>query len=146
MAQYLDDNRLTVGGDIAFVNDEMLTLRVGGHYYSYANIEYATTTLMPDAVLYRPEWDALAAADVNYDDKWLFHLEGQLLGQRLADNGKDIPMRVGINAQVEYRHNRALSFFLQMENLAFQRYLYWANYPSQKGLFILGLTYTIPHK
>ena len=146
MAQYLNDNRLTVGGDIAFVNDEMLTLRVGGHYYSYANIEYATTTLMPDAVLYRPEWDALAAADVNYDDKWLFHLEGQLLGKRLADNGKDIPMRVGINAQVEYRHNRALSFFLQMENLAFQRYLYWANYPSQKGLFILGLTYTIPHK
>lgn len=143
---YLDDNRLTVGGDIVFVNDEMITLRVGGHYYSYANIEYDNPALLPDAVLYRPEWDVLASADVNYDDKWLFHLEGQVLGKRPADNGKDIPMRVGINAQIEYRHNRALSFFLQMENLAFQRYLYWANYPSQKGLFILGLTYTIPHK
>ncbi len=146
MAQYLNDNRLTVGGDIAFVNDEMLTLRVGGHYYSYANIEYATTTLMPDAVLYRPEWDALAAADVNYLDKWLFHLECDLLGKTIADNGDELPMRVGVNAEVEYRHNRALSFFLKMDNLAFQRYFYWANYPSQKGLFILGLTYTIPHK
>lgn len=143
---YLDNNRLTVGGDITFVNDEMLTLRLGGHYYSYANIDYDAPAPMPDAVLYRPDWDLLASADVNYDDKWLFHLEGQLLGKRMADNGKDIPLRYGINAQIEYRHNRALSFFLKMDNLAFQRYLYWANYPSQKGLFILGLTYTIPHK
>ena len=143
---YLDDNRLTVGGDITFVNDEMLTLRLGGHYYSYANIDYDTPAIMPDVVLYRPDWDALASADINYDDKWLFHLEGQLLGKRPADNGKLIPMRYGINAEIEYRHNRALSFFLKMDNLGFQRYLYWANYPSQKGLFILGLTYTIPHK
>ncbi len=143
---YLDDNRLTVGGDIAFVNDEMLTLRVGGHYYSYANIEYDIPTLMPDAVLYRPDWDLLAAMDLNYEDKWLFHLEGDLLGKTLADNGDELPMRYGINAEVEYRHNRALSFFLKMDNLAFQRYFYWANYPSQRGLFILGLTYTIPHK
>ena len=143
---YLDDNRLTVGGDIAFVNDEMLTLRVGGHYYSYANIEYDIPALMPDAVLYRPDWDLLAAMDFNYEDKWLFHLEGDLLGKTLADNGDELPMRYGINAEVEYRHNRALSFFLKMDNLAFQRYFYWANYPSQRGLFILGLTYTIPHK
>ena len=140
---YLDDNRLTVGGDIAFVNDEMLTLRVGGHYYSYANIEYDIPALMPDAVLYRPDWDLLAAMDLNYEDKWLFHLEGDLLGKTLADNGDELPMRYGINAEVEYRHNRALSFFLKMDNLAFQRYFYWANYPSQRGLFILGLTYTI---
>ena len=45
---------------------------------------------------------------------------------------------------MEYRHNKALSFFLKMDNLAFQRYYYWANYPSTKGLFILGLTYTMP--
>ena len=140
---YLDDNRFTVGGDIAFVNDEMLTLRVGGHYYSYANIEYDTPALLPDAVFYRPDWDLLAAMDLNYDDKWLFHLEGDLLGKTLADNGDELPIRYGINAEVEYRHNRALSFFLKMDNLAFQRYFYWANYPSQRGLFILGLTYTI---
>ena len=131
---YVDDNRLAVGADIAFVNDEMITLRAGGHYYHY--------DLRP---LYRPDWDALVAVDLNYHYKWFFHLEGQLLGKVDSDNGT-LPMRYGINAEVEYRHNRALSFFLKMDNLAFQRYWYWDNYPSQRGLFILGLTYTIPHK
>ena len=132
---YLDNNRLSIGGTVAFVNDEMITLRAGGHYYNY-------TVLMP----YRPDWDALVSAKVNYHDKWLFYLEGNLLGQMRGDNAEVLPMRYGIAAEVEYRHNRALSFFLRMDNLAFQRYFYWANYPSQRGLFLVGLTYTLPTK
>ncbi len=141
---YLSDNRLTIGADIAFVNDELLTLRAGGHYYSY---KY--TGLGPFGVraeLYRPDWDAFVRASANYNDKWFFHVEAQLLGKMQADQGEVLPMRYGINAEVEYRHNRALSFFLKMDNLAFQRYYLWANYPSQRGLFVGGLTYTIPHK
>lgn len=137
---YVNNNRFSIGADIAFVNDEMLTLRAAGHYYHY------TLTGDDTALFYRPDWDFLLSADVNYNDKWFFHLEGQLLGKMQGDLGEELPMRCGINAEVEYRHNRALSFFLQMNNLAFQRYYYWTNYPSQKGLFILGLTYTIPHK
>ena len=135
---YVDDNRFTLGADLAFVNDEMLTLRAGGHYYKYGSVS-TVDEVMP----YRPKWDALLSADVNYKDKWLFHLEGRLLGKMEGD-GEELPMRYGINAEVEYRHNKALSFFLKMDNLAFQRYYYWANYPSTKGLFILGLTYTMP--
>jgi hypothetical protein len=138
--RYFGDDRLTIGGDIAFVNDEMLTLRAGGHLYSH------TLTGGETILSYRPKWDVLVAADVNYNDKWLFHLETQLLGKMDDDQGESLPMRYGINAQVEYRHNKALSFFLKMDNLAFQRYYYWRNYPSQRGLFILGLTYTMPHK
>lgn len=138
-------NRLTVGADIAFVNDEMLTLRAGGHYYNYHLTDLGAIAAAWSEY-YRPDWDFLASADVNYNDKWLFHLEGQLLGKMKGDNNEELPMRYGINAEVEYRHNRALSFFLKMDNLAFQRYYYWANYPSQRGLFILGLTYTVPHK
>lgn len=134
---YIDNNRWTLGADIAFVNDEMLTLRAGGHYYKY------TDGLI---ILYRPKWDALIAADVNYNDKWLLHLEGRLLGKMKDDPSHELPMRYGINAEVEYRHNKALSFFLKMDNLALQRYYYWRNYPSMKGLFILGLTYTLPTK
>ncbi len=139
-----DLNRLTAGGDITFVNDEMITLRAGGHYYHY---NYVTPSPAIPVWLsyYRPDWDALVAVDLNYHYKWYFHLEGMLVGQMESDNGT-LPMRYGVNAQVEYRHNRALSFFAQFDNLAFQRYWYWANYPSQRGLFTLGLTYTIPHK
>ena len=137
---YFADNRFTVGGVVTFVNDEMLTLRAGGHYYAY--------TLGPDdsVLYYRPRWDALVAADVNYHNKWFFSLEGRLLGQMTGSYGEELPMRYGVAAEVEYRHNRALSFFLKMDNLAFQRYWLWSNYPSQRGLFIVGLTYTIPHK
>lgn len=132
---YVDNNRLTLGATVAFVNDEILTIRGGGHYYAYDSIP-----------LYRPKWDALISADLNYRDRWFFHLESRLLGSMQADNDQTLPMRYGVAAEVEYRHNKALSFFLRMDNLAFQRYYLWANYPSQRGLFIIGLTYTIPHK
>lgn len=157
---YFDNNRLTLGGTVTFVNDEMLTLRAGGHYYLYTNVDnhmlpgdslYASRN---SKVLYRPNWDVLLSARVNYHDKWLFYLEGSLLGSMQGDwlmVGTDevadvMPLRYGVAAEVEYRHNRALSFFLRMDNLAFQRYWYWSHYPSQRGLFILGLTYTIPNK
>lgn len=148
---YFDDNRLTLGADIAFVNDEMLTLRAAAHYYRYTSIHYNDAAITASltsvhAPLYRPDWDCLLAADVNYNDRWLFHLEAELLGKMKGDLNKDLPVRLGIGAEVEYRHNRALSFFLRGENLAFQRYHYWTNYPSQRGLFLVGLTYTIPHK
>ena len=141
---YNNLNRLTVGGDIAFVNDEMITLRAGGHYYHYTFTDLGAVEPAWSRY-YRPDWDALLAVDLNYHYKWYAHLEGQLIGQMESDNGS-LPMRYGINAQVEYRHNRALSFFARFDNLAFQRYWYWANYPSQRGLFTLGLTYTVPHK
>jgi len=144
-AVYNNLNRLTAGGDITFVNDEMITLRAGGHYYHYTFVDLGGVEPAWSRY-YRPDWDAFAAVDLNYHYKWFFHLEGQLLGKVQADGGQTLPLRYGINVQVEYRHNRALSFFAQMDNLAFQRYWYWANYPSQRGLFILGLTYTIPHK
>lgn len=143
---YLDDNRIVLGGTLSFVNDEMLTLRAGGHYYHYSDFKDDGATLAIDHMPFRPYWDALVAADVNYHDKWFFHLEGQLLGKMYGSVNDELPMRYGIAAEVEYRHNRALSFFVRMDNLAFQRYWLWSNYPSQRGLFIGGLTYTIPHK
>ncbi len=157
----VDDNRLTAGANITFVNDELLTLRAGGHYYFYSVIDNNSPASITTEMPYRPNWDALVAADLNYNNKWFFHLEGQLLGSMVGAamqpstsnpavwevvTTETLPMRYGIAAEVEYRHNRALSFFLRMDNLAFQRYWYWSNYPSQRGLFIAGLTYTIPNK
>ena len=134
---YFDNNRFTMGADIAFVNDEMLTLRAAGHYYHY-NLKGGESV-----ALYRPDWDISLTADVNYKDKWFFHLEGLLLGSMEGDFGETLPVRFGLNAEVEYRHNRALSFFLKMDNLTFQRYNLWVNYPSQRALFLIVLTYTL---
>ena len=59
---------------------------------------------------------------------------------------EQLPLRYGMNFEFEYRHNKALSAFLKIDNLLFQRYYYWQNYPSQRALFTLGITYTIPTK
>ena len=157
----IDNNRITLGGDLSFVNDEMLTLRAGGHYYAYSVVDDEVSSSISEQMPYRPNWDALVAADMNYKNKWFLHLEGRFIGEMIGAGTqlisgptpmleivttKHLPTRYGIAAEVEYRHNRALSFFLRMDNLAFQRYWLWENYPSQRGLFIAGLTYTIPHK
>lgn len=145
---YRDYNRIAVGADIAFVNDEMLTLRMGGHYYLYSDRQKDVLPL-----LYLPDFDAGITAQVNYKDKVLVHLQGLLVGGMYSQcvptaTGysliEKLPLRTGLNLEVEYLHNRALSFFVKFDNILFQRYYYWANYPSQRFTAMLGLTYTIP--
>lgn len=148
--------RIKVGGSFVFLNDEMLRLEAKGNYYIYRNKK---THFVGDQreelpLYYRPNFDAGIAATVNYHDKVIGRLEFQLFGRTpyataTAADGADstlyLPMRTGLNLEIEYRHNKALSFFLKADNLLFQRYFYWENYPSYRGLFLLGLTYTIPN-
>lgn len=149
MPKYESFNQLVLKGDFTFINDEMITFEVGGTYYKGKGIG---GDKMPG--LYHPSYDAHLNIHVNYNDKLYIHIQSQLLSKLSADYGYDpvedkyviteeLPMRYGIGIDVEYRHNRALSFFIKANNLAFQRYYYWLNYPSQKGQIMGGLTYTI---
>lgn len=148
--------RIKVGANLQFINDEMMQMEVRGNYYIYRNrrtqVVGGETQELP--LFYRPDFDAAIAATANYNNKVIGRLEFQLLGRMpyattLADDGTQgllyLPLRYGLNLEVEYRHNKALSFFLKADNLLFQRYFYWENYPSYRGLFIGGLTYTIPN-
>lgn len=148
--------RLKVGGSFVFVNDEMLRLEAKGNYYICHNKRSQIVAGQKEELplYYRPNFDAGLCATVNYHDKIIGRLEFQMLGKTpydtsVAADGSDstlfLPMRYGLNLEVEYRHNKALSFFLKADNLLFQRYFYWQNYPSYRGLFLLGLTYTIPN-
>lgn len=148
--------RIKLGGSFVFLNDEMLRLEAKGNYYIYRNKK---TQLVGDKrvglpLYYRPDFDAGIRATVNYNDKVIGRLELQLLGRTPytsvtntygVDSTLYLPLRYGLNMEVEYRHNKALSFFLKADNLLFQRYYYWQNYPSYRALFLLGLTYTIPN-
>jgi hypothetical protein len=147
--------RVKVGGSFVFLNDEMLRLELKGNYYLYKNqrTQRVGEELVELPLYYRPDFDAALAAMVNYNDKVMGRIEFQTLGkmpyatvkdQTGADSTLSLPMRFGLNLEVEYRHNKALSFFLKFDNLLFQRYFYWQNYPSYRGLCLVGLTYTIP--
>lgn len=147
--------RIKLGGNFVFLNDEMLRLEAKGNYYIYRNkrTQLHGDVYRPLPLYYRPNFDAGVCATVNYHDKIIGRLEFQLLGRTYATapafdgsaSTYHLPMRYGLNMEVEYRHNKALSFFLKADNLLFQRYYYWQNYPSYKALFLLGLTYTIPN-
>lgn len=146
--KYESFRQTIINTDLTFVNDEMISLTLGANYYKGAAIDGDT---LPG--LYHPEYDIHLTTHINYNNKWLFHLQGLLLAELNADYAKDaatgryvvtetIPMRCHFNAEVEYRHNRALSFFLRLENIAGQRYNYWLHCPSQRLRCTLGATYT----
>lgn len=148
--------RLKVGANLQFINDEMLQVELRGNYYIYHNksTELVGDKTMEKPLYYRPSFDASLLTTANYHDKIIGRLEFQLLGKTPYGSTIDtegnrvydcLPLRYGLNLEVEYRHNKALSFFLKADNLLFQRYFYWQNYPSYRGLFIAGLTYTIPN-
>ncbi|MBQ0015900.1 MAG: hypothetical protein KBT04_02825 [Bacteroidales bacterium] len=149
--KYEDFNLLELGADFSFINDELLQFSIGGNYYVPSEVESDT---LP--TLYTALYDAHVNLDMTINEKFLVHTQFLLIGSMQSDYTYDpltdsytvshTPMRYGLNLEFEYRHNKALSFFLKANNLAFQRYLYWKNYPSQRALFILGLTYTIPTK
>jgi len=50
---------------------------------------------------------------------------------------------VGINLGAEYRINKALGIFVELNNLINSRYYRWAAYPSQKLNFLAGINFSI---
>ncbi len=148
---FMDVNNMTLSGDFTFVNDEMITLTLGGEYYLY----YNKAVELP--LYHTPDFTIHLDADVNYKDKWFFDLSTLLVGRMdayyifntttgCANVTGTIPAYLGLKISAEYRYSRALSFFAKFDNLTFQRYFLWANYPAQRFNALLGLTYTFPHK
>ena len=147
---YKDVDDLVLGAELTFVNDEMITLTTGLNYYLYYNLPD------PCILLYTPDLTAHLDARINYKDKWLFTLQTLLATRVDADYAVSnsgtleatmtLPARIGASLEVEYLHSRALSFFARLDNIGFQRYYLWANYPAQRFNAMLGLTYTIPTK
>lgn len=152
---YRNYQKLTLGADITFVNDEMIRLNLGGNYYA-AHADYRDFPL-----LYQPKFDAHLGTHINYKDKVLVGIQGLMVGPMYGDAAytnaissdyghymmtDTLGVRYGFNVEVEYVHTRALSFFVKADNILCQRYFLWSHYPSQRLNVMLGLTYTIPTK
>ena len=146
---YVDDNTIHLGIDFTFVNDEMISLTLG--------IDYNDSYNVPENVpmLYDINFTSHLDAVVNYKNKWFFTLNTRFFGRCDADYRYNspsgvyeitttLPARFGIALAAEYVHSRALSFFAKLDNMTFQRYYLWANYPASRFDAMLGLTYTFP--
>lgn len=148
---YVDVNMLDFSADFTFVNDEMITMTLGGMY----SADYG----VPDntVMLYEPDFIAHLDAAVNYKDKFFFTFQTLFMTRVDADYETNpvtglntatvvLPARFGVSLEAEYVHNKALSFFAKFDNLTFQRYWFWANYPAPRFNAMVGLTYTLDDK
>lgn len=140
-------NLTTLEGSLSYQLNEKLKIDGIGRYYSYAllNNTYAWNL---------PQWQAIARGSYNLFDKFLVNLDLNFEGGRKAlvyadeedvtlENNqfaKTLGFVADINLGLEYRYNKRISAFIQMNNLASQRYNRWYNHPVQIFQFMGGIT------
>jgi len=150
-------NLATIEGSLSYQLREKLKVDAIGKFYSYEmdNLKYAWNM---------PVWELTTRGSYNLFDKFLVnmdvHVEGGRKSQYYADKVlhfgqapnpeidapvtlpvvRDLGLIADVNLGLEYRYNKRLSAFVQLNNLASQRYMRWYNYPVQIFQFMGGVT------
>lgn len=150
-------NLATIEGSLSYQLREKLKVDVLGKFYSYEtqNLKYAWNL---------PIWELTTRGSYNLFDKFLVNLDVHVEGGRKAQYFSDKTLQFGqapnpvvqtdvtfpvvrelgliadVNLGLEYRYNKRLSAFVQLNNLASQRYMRWYNFPVQIFQFMGGIT------
>lgn len=138
---------LNVRGEVSYQNDEKLRINIRGDYYNYK----MKTELR---AWYKPQVKIAVSGNYNLKDKIvvradLFYIDSQFA--KIIDkdvNGtetisaKELKGVFDANLGVEYRYTKKLGFFLNLNNIASQRYNRWYNYPTQKFGILAGLSFS----
>lgn len=141
-------NIATIEASIAYQLKEKLKIEGVGRYYSYSlmNNSYAWN---------RPRMQFLIRGMYNLFDKVIFNLDLNMEEGRKAlvyapgdgvteENGqyiKSLKFIADANVGIEYRYNKRISAFVQLNNVASQGYQRWYNYPVQRFQFLGGVTF-----
>jgi hypothetical protein len=136
-----------VEGSLVYQLNEKLKIEAQGRYFSYSLLNNAYAWNLPT-------WQFLIRGHYNLFDKFIIHLDYQMDGGRktllyqmedgaIEENGqfaKDLGLIADVNLGVEYRYNKRISAFIQINNIASQRYQRWYNYPVQPIQVMGGVT------
>jgi len=143
---YDNTTLLTVSGQLKYQLKEKLNIIAKGNYYLYntKNLERA---------YHKPDYDLTFSGIYNLKSKIivkadLFFVGKQWALTQIADTANTFSLApkqlngwLDANLGAEYRYSKMLSFFVQFNNIANQRYYRWDRYPSQRFNFMLGLTF-----
>lgn len=144
---YDNTNLFTVGGQVKYQYKEKIHFIAKGNYYMYKpkNLERA---------YHRPDFDLTFSAIYNLKSKIILKADIYVIGNQFAltqvyDNTKQAyvmqPKQLkgvaDINLGAEYRYSKMMSFFVSFNNIGNFRYYRWEKYPSQRFLFMAGLTF-----
>jgi outer membrane receptor for monomeric catechols len=96
----------------------------------------------------KPSFDISLQARYNMGDKILVNAGIYTIGKRYYEDfdsatEEQLPLTVDANLGIEYRYSKLLSFWLQINNLAAQRYYLYHQYPSYRFRAMLGFSYTL---
>ncbi len=134
-------------GSIYYQLKEKVKIDVIGRYYSYnaKNNIFAWNL---------PQFQIVLRGTYNLYDKFILTIDANLEGGRRAmvfASGKDVleennqyAFKLGFladaNIGLEYRYNKRVSGFINLNNVAAQRYKRWYNYPTQGFQAMIGVT------
>lgn len=134
--------------EIGYLKAKKLNLIARADYYSY------DPTSQPEA-WHLPEFKTTLTARYDLRDKIVLKADIFYISSRYARSGDDSDERlaagvygrkldgyVDANLGVEYRYNKKWSAFLNLNNIAAQRFEEWNYYESQRFNLLFGLTYS----
>ena len=142
---YDDGNSLDLHAEVSYRSSEKLTVSFA---YDYLNWK-ADHELK---AWHKPGSEARLMLRYNLKDKLQANVTFLTAGSQYARSfsNDSIPQVVPVklkgyydfNLGLEYRYNKLLSFYFNMNNLFFSKYEQWYGYPSEKFNFLGGLTYS----
>jgi hypothetical protein len=143
---YDDGEILNVHGEMNGVINDKISYSGKANWYKYTLSTY-------DKPWNMPLWDIKAGVGYNLRDKIIANANLTVVGKRtLASETTgvkvpnllvDSPVHINLNLGAEYRYSKILSFWVRLNNIANNRYYEWALYPSQRFLFMAGITYSL---
>jgi len=138
----------TIEGSISYQHSNKLKIDAIGRYNSYSlyHNSYAWNL---------PQLQFIVRGSYNLFDKFIFNLDVDLEQGRKAlvyadapgieeENGQYFKTQdfiVDANLGVEYRYNKRISAFVQLNNFASQQYMRWYNAPVQQFQALGGVTF-----
>ncbi len=141
-------NIVTIEASIGYQLKEKLKIEGIGRYYSYEalNNVYAWNL---------PRMQFIVRGSYNLFDKLLFNLDlnmeegrkalvygpGENVKEESGQYVRNLGFIADVNLGIEYRYNKRISAFVQMNNIASQGYMRWYNAPVQRFQFLGGVTF-----
>jgi hypothetical protein len=142
---YDDGNVLDLHAEVSYRTGEKLTVSFA---YDYLN----WTADVQEKAWHKPGSEARLMLKYNLKDKLQANVTllsaGSQYGRSFTTDSipQVVPVKLkgyyDFNLGLEYRYNKNLSFYVNLNNLFFSRYEQWYGYPSEKFNLLGGLTYS----
>ncbi|MEO8146743.1 MAG: hypothetical protein ABI723_03845 [Bacteroidia bacterium] len=140
---YSDATLNTVHGELGYEHNTKLNLWFKADYFGYSKLDSAV-----EKPWHVSPFVFTLSLNYNISDKiiiktdWFIHSSSNYKIYESSMGSGKLKSWGDINLSAEYRYTKALSFFLNLNNIGFSKYQQWYNYPTYRFSALAGLTYS----